>query len=75
MIVEDGNNIDSIFYFLHISKKELKILVELPINTTFDLKFSCSTGDEWNLVYNKKKLYTIKPTIIISTFVIKNVYL
>ena len=53
----------------------LKNLVELPINSTFDLKFLCSTGDECNLVYNKKKLYTNKPIIIFSMFVIKNVYL
>ena len=32
----------------------LKNLVELPINKIFDLNFSCSTEDEWNLVYNKK---------------------
>ena len=55
MILEDGNNIYSIFDFLYIFKKGiLKNLVEFPINTTFDLKFSCSTVDEWNLVYNKK---------------------
>ena len=30
-----------------------KILVELPCNSNFKLKFSCSTRDECNLVYNK----------------------
>ena len=42
------------FIFLNISEYLSKNLVELPINKTFDLKFSCSTGDEWSLVYNKK---------------------
>ena len=41
--------------FCTFQKIILKNLVELPINTTFDLKFSCSTGDEWNHVYNKKE--------------------
>ena len=41
-------------FFAHFKKLLLKNLIELPINTTFDLKFSCSTGDKWNLVYNKK---------------------
>ena len=55
MILEDGNNIYSIFYFCTLQKKiYLKKLVEFLINTTFHLTFSCSTGDEWNLVYNKK---------------------
>ena len=39
--------------FCTSQKMIYKNLVELPINTTFDLKFSCSTGDEWNPVYNK----------------------
>ena len=39
--------------FCTFQKKYIKNLVELPVNKTFDLKFSCSTGDEWNLVYNK----------------------
>ena len=43
----------NILFFTHFKKFILKYLVELPIRTTFDLKFSCSTGDEWNLVYNK----------------------
>ena len=43
-----------ILFFAHFKKDILKNLVELPINKTFDLKFPCSTGDEWNLVYNKK---------------------
>ena len=34
-----------ILFFAHIKKCVLKNLVELPINTTFDFKFSCSTGD------------------------------
>ena len=38
MILEDGNNIYSVFYFLHITKNMcLKHLVALPINTTFNL--------------------------------------
>ena len=54
MILEDGNNIYLVFYFLHIFKKLiLKNLVELPFISTFYVKFSCSTGDEWNFVYNK----------------------
>ena len=28
-------------------------MVFLPFNSTFELKFSSSTGDEWNLIYNK----------------------
>ena len=43
-----------ILFFAYLRKCIFKISVELPINTTFDLKFSCSTGDEWNVVYNKK---------------------
>ena len=55
MNFEDENNIYSIFdFFAHFKKRILKNLVELPINTTFDLKFPYSTGDEWNLVYDKK---------------------
>ena len=51
---QDGNNIYFIFYLLPIFKKFiLKNLVELPFNITFELKFSCSTGDEWNILYNK----------------------
>ena len=38
-----------ILFFCTFKKMYLKKLVELSINTTFDLKFSCSTGDEWNL--------------------------
>ena len=30
-----------------------KILVELPCNSNFKLKISCSTRDECNLFYNK----------------------
>ena len=41
-------------FLAHVKKCILKNLIELPIKTTLDLKFSCSTGDEWNLVYNKK---------------------
>ena len=44
-----------ILFFAHFKKYILKNLVELPIDTTFDLKFSCSTGDEWSPVYNNKK--------------------
>ena len=43
-----------ILFFARIKNIFLKNLIELPINTTFDLKFSCSTGHEWNLVYNGK---------------------
>ena len=39
------------FIFAHF-KMYLKNLVELLINRTFDLKFSCSSRDQWNLVYN-----------------------
>ena len=39
--------------FTQIKKIDLKNLVELPFNLTFDLKFSCSTGDKRNLLYNK----------------------
>ena len=40
MILEDGNNIYSIFYFFkHIKKFILKNLVELPINTTLTIHF------------------------------------
>ena len=35
-----------ILFFAYFKKIILKSLVELPINTTFNLKFSCSTGDE-----------------------------
>ena len=43
-----------ILFFTHLPKKIiLKNLVELPFNSTFDFKYLCSTGDEWNLVYNK----------------------
>ena len=46
MILESINNIYLKFYFLHIFKKNaLKIVVELPFNSTFKLKFSCSIGD------------------------------
>ena len=41
-----------ILFFSHFKQFILKNLVELPINSTFDLKFSCSTGNERNLVYN-----------------------
>ena len=54
-MMEDRNNVYSIFYFFaHFQKVILKYLVELPINTNFDIKFLCSTGDELNLLYNKK---------------------
>ena len=43
-----------ISFFAYFKKCILKNSVELPINTTFDLRFSSSTGDEWNLLYNKK---------------------
>ena len=44
------------FIFCTFQKCIFKNLVELPIKkTNFDLKFSCSTGDEWNLGYNKKQ--------------------
>ena len=46
-------HIFDILFIAHFKKYILKNLVELPINTTFDLKLSCSTGDEWNLEYNK----------------------
>ena len=39
-----------ILFFAHFKKFILKNLVELLINTTSDLKFSCSNGDEYNLV-------------------------
>ena len=35
------------FIFLTFQKGILKILVELPVNTTTDLNFSCSTGLEY----------------------------
>ena len=44
-----------ILFFAHLKKIILTNLAELPVNATFDLKFSCSTGDEWNLAYNNKK--------------------
>ena len=67
MILDDGNNIYSIFYSSHIFKKCIfKKLVELPFNSTFDLTFSCSTGDEWNLVYNKNSSNCILIIIIIK---------
>ena len=54
MILEDGNNIYFMFYFLLVFKKIiLKNWVELPFKLSFELKVSCSTGDEWNLVCNK----------------------
>ena len=43
-----------ILFFAHFKKCILKNVVECHINTTFDLKFSCSTGDEFYLVYYKK---------------------
>ena len=45
--------------------------VPQSITSTFGLKFSCSTWDE------KKKIIIVyqKPIIIISMFVIKNIYL
>ena len=60
MILEDENNID-ILFLAQFKKFILKSLVfkinakklELPINRTFDLKFSYSTGGEWNLVYKR----------------------
>ena len=43
-----------ILFFTHLRKKTiLKNLNELPFKSTFDVKFSCSTGVDWNLVYNK----------------------
>ena len=42
-----------ILFFTHFQKIILKYLVALPFNLTFGLKFSCSTWDECNLVYNK----------------------
>ena len=49
-----GNIIILNFILLHTLKKfNFENLVELPFNSTFDLKFSCSTRDEWNLTYNK----------------------
>ena len=57
MILEDGNIIHSIYFFSHFKKCTLKKLVESSISTTSGLKFSCSTGDEWNIVYNKKKFF------------------
>ena len=54
MTFEDGNNMYFMFYFYKSSKKfTLKNLLELLFNSTFRLKFSCSTTNEWNLVYNK----------------------
>ena len=44
----------NILFFAHYKILIFKKFLELPINTTFDLKFPCSTGDKWNLVYNKK---------------------
>ena len=44
-----------ILFFANFKKCILKNLVELPIKTTFDLKFSRSTGDELNLAYDKKE--------------------
>ena len=43
----------NILLFEHLKKIILKHLVELPINTTFHVKFSFSTVNEWNLAYNK----------------------
>ena len=43
-----------ILYSTHFKKFIIKNLVQLPINTTFDIKISCSTGDELNLVYYNK---------------------
>ena len=42
------------FIFCTFQKINLKNLVDLLNNTTFDLKFSCLTGDKWNLAYNQK---------------------
>ena len=45
-----------ICYFIsltHHRRKYLKRLSRVPFNSTFKLKFSCSSGDECNLVYNK----------------------
>ena len=54
MILDVGMILDHLFdiLILHISKMYLKKFSGLP-QFNFDLKFSCSTGNEWNLVYNK----------------------
>ena len=39
-----------------------KTLAELPLNSNFKLKFSCSTKNECNLVYNKNNCYCILET-------------
>ena len=54
MILKDGNKIYSIFFFAYLKKIILKNLVELPINTTSDLKFSngilCITENNNNCI-------------------------
>ena len=42
-------------FFADFKKIILNNLVELPIDKAFDLKFSCTSGDEWVLVCNKKE--------------------
>ena len=54
MNFEDGTTFIEILFFARFKKYIIKIFVELPINTPLDLKFSCSTEDEWNLAFNKK---------------------
>ena len=65
MILEDGNNIYSIFnFFAHFKKLILNNLVELNIDKTFDLKYSSPDENE-NLrskvlsMFNSTKLFKI----------------
>ena len=47
MILENENNIYLNFIFALPTRMTLKILVELPCNSNFKLKFSRSTEDEY----------------------------
>ena len=63
MILDDGHNFYLTFYLLHIFKKLiLQNLVESPFSSTVYNKFSRSTGDGWNLLYNKKVLIIYQET-------------
>ena len=54
MILENLNNIYFIVdFFAHFKKSIVNNLVELPIDKTLNLKFSCSSGNEWVLICNK----------------------
>ena len=62
-----------VFLKMNLIKFSWKLILKIfSFNSNFKLKFSCSTRDECNLVYNKEN-YIAK--IMIIMFVIENILL